>query len=304
MAIIWNKDSNHSIEILPDGGPRTIAIKIASSEEKNIILVNTYMPSFGSTDHIDLYKDMLSEIHEIAVKYNADNLLWAGDLNASLQRTPPNKQDQLLRTFISQSSLVPAGTHNTPTFYHHNGKSNSQIDHLMISQDLMPRVNGFQVCTREFQNTSTHDPVLLSLDIELCAKPILKPQKAQAPKVKWSKTDLEQYLDITHNRLQGFLSNSSDCSTELQFQYLQTILLEASEQVAPVRKKRTFKRNIPWTPRMTALCKKQKELFWKWKTCGKLKEDSETFREMKAAKRQFRQAQRQAHAAKRQSDQE
>jgi hypothetical protein len=60
------------------------------------------------------------------------NIVIAGDLNGSLSSARNNNHDKLLKQFCRRHQLRHTinNTH-CPTFHHHNGKSNSQIDYIL-----------------------------------------------------------------------------------------------------------------------------------------------------------------------------
>jgi hypothetical protein len=70
-------------------------------------------------------------VNKISTKYSPTHeIIWGGDLNASLTRHPPTKQDMLLRNFCQEQSFKPYANSIYPTFYHHNGAT-SQIDYIL-----------------------------------------------------------------------------------------------------------------------------------------------------------------------------
>ena len=97
-----------------------------------MVIVNGYKPCRNSRTGTTDYDESLDILREIISKYRDTHaILLLGDFNASLTRNPENQQDRKLREFLKENDMhIQANLHSqdTPTFFHHNGKDNAQID--------------------------------------------------------------------------------------------------------------------------------------------------------------------------------
>ena len=79
------------------------------------------------------YIEHLDKLSALIEKYeDTHNIVIAGDFNGSLLPARNNNHDKLLKQFCRRHQLRHTinNTH-CPTFHHHNGKSNSQIDYIL-----------------------------------------------------------------------------------------------------------------------------------------------------------------------------
>ncbi len=134
-----------------------------------MILINTYMPTEGCANAE--YEEILDEVREIERKFEGHDIIWTGDINASISRSKPTKNDQLFREFCEDCNLtVSDKMPNDPTFHHFNGTSTSQID-LFIHR-LTEKPIKYITLSRNPLNTSMHDPITASSPQRYQAKPL------------------------------------------------------------------------------------------------------------------------------------
>ena len=191
------------------------------------------------------------------------------------------------------------------TFHHFNGKSQSQIDYIMVSKGLHHSCHGYRVRQREPTNVSAHDPVHVTISLNTQIKPnVQKKIPSTKPRPRWESTDLEIYHDLSHSRLQNLISSSDEMSLEQFIEDLSKTLTETAEEAAPSRRKTNKRRKKPWTPKMTAILRELKHFFWRWKSEGRPKDDNPTFRKLQALKKQLQQEQRQEAARQRLQEQD
>ena len=127
VAILWRKEIDDKIKELEDGNNRIIVIQL-ETDTKPLCLINVYMPS-DNKDMDNEYKDTLAQITEIVKKYkNTHDIMLCGDMNGSVHRSKTS-HDPLLKKFLTEIKLALNLDYPVKeTFYHHNGKSSSQID--------------------------------------------------------------------------------------------------------------------------------------------------------------------------------
>ncbi|KAK3088016.1 hypothetical protein FSP39_013503 [Pinctada imbricata] len=160
IAILWNKKIDKYITVQQDGGHRVQVIEINRKNNKWCI-INTYMPCRG-THTKDDYEEILDEINEIIVRFgNTHNIIICGDMNASLHREPPNKQDLQLRKFMKEKNLlVKENPKGENTFSHHNGINMAKLDYILYSEDVHNVISADQIeesCNDV--NVSDHAPL-------------------------------------------------------------------------------------------------------------------------------------------------
>ncbi|VDI73463.1 Hypothetical predicted protein [Mytilus galloprovincialis] len=142
VAICVRKKFDQFSELLPDGGNRIIAIKL--KYEKPLILICAYMPTRGSNTQDD-YQAILDEIAEIMEKYSATaDIILGGDMNASLHRKDGISRDKTFKNFLEEQKLfIPNQCRRQNTFYHYNGRDESQIDYIIQSKEIISMYTTF-----------------------------------------------------------------------------------------------------------------------------------------------------------------
>lgn len=137
-----------------------MAIEIQSTS-KAICLVNTYLPTQMSNS-ISEYRECLDIIQTIIEKFGSTHkIVLCGDMNGTLINDKNNAHDRKLKNFVNENKLLHSDALTTqPTFFHHNGKSTSQIDYIFSSGSFINKTNILQ---QHATNTSTHVPVVAEL---------------------------------------------------------------------------------------------------------------------------------------------
>lgn len=130
VAILWPMEMSKYIRRLPDGNSRIIAIEIGT-EGKQLCVLNCYMPTLdGSTTQ---YLEHLNVLQSILDKYSATHeIIISGDFNGTLLQSRSNSHDKQLCTFY-RKNVLSSNIKNSQkcTFFHHSGKSSSQIDYIL-----------------------------------------------------------------------------------------------------------------------------------------------------------------------------
>lgn len=302
VAICFNIKLQSMMEILPDGGKRIICIRINAL--KPLTLICVYMPTRGGSMSLDDYKSILDELSEIIEKYKyTSDIIIGGDMNASLHRTERKiSYDIALSEFLQDNALnLPDMCQKQSTFYHFNNKDESQIDYFLQSASVVKRYLTFQ---REFQNTSTHDPIMVVVECSL-EKVGTKVMKNRTLRINWDKIDKQKYQDNLEENLKDIIDSlDTKSENELNIDKLVTnfsdVMVKTAEDLCPRRKfrRRSIKRD--WTPEMTEIMKVGKYYYWKWKQEGKKdNRDSVNYKKMREQKKKLRSAQRRLSAAKR-----
>ena len=91
VACIWSHELDGSIEVLPDGSDRVVALQIKHNKG-SLILINSYMPTAGTHTNAT-YEGVTDEIYEILQKhYPQQDVIWLGDLNADPLRASSSNE--------------------------------------------------------------------------------------------------------------------------------------------------------------------------------------------------------------------
>ena len=303
-AILWDKKIDHIIEPLPDGSDRVTAVKI-NCEPDPIILINTYMPTSGSTKAD--YNEILDEVYEILQKYSRFKVLWTGDLNATNQRLKPSKNDDQLRSFCIENDLkISDKMPSTPTFHHFNGTSTSQIDLFIHHYHANIPICTITIQSRDPTNTSMHDPVTATLMVKVPSKKYIKDKATSIPtKTCWDKMDKEAYYNNTDNQLKALSTHLNDTPPTVIADRLHQILRSCADASSPPTiKKRRRKSKQKWLKSFKPLAKAANLTYRAlMRVKPEERKSSTEHQRHKAAKQKLRQAQRQAAAKQRQEKQ-
>jgi endonuclease/exonuclease/phosphatase family metal-dependent hydrolase len=89
------------------------------------------------------YRECLDIIQTIIEKYGlTQEMVLCGDMNGTLIDDRNNAHDCKLKNFVKENKLLHSDALSTqPTFFHHNGKSTSQIDYILLSGNFINKTN-------------------------------------------------------------------------------------------------------------------------------------------------------------------
>ena len=141
LSIRWDKVTSKLYRVLP--------LPIIS-----VLWINTYLPVdpqlTRNLDDIEL-QGCLNEVETIITNTAHDDIIWGSDLNWDLTRN--TQFSQIMRRFMEKLNLVTLWSHYdiNHTFEQicRNGRvSHSTVDHFVVSQRLLPLVEGCGVIHR------------------------------------------------------------------------------------------------------------------------------------------------------------
>ena len=105
VAILWHNRLDRYVKTLEDGNNRIVCLQL-QDEQLNLLIMNVYMPC-RNTHTGDNFSETLDQLQELLAKYRpTHHIIICGDINASLHRTPPNGQDQLLKAFCAEKNVI------------------------------------------------------------------------------------------------------------------------------------------------------------------------------------------------------
>ncbi|CAG2186420.1 unnamed protein product [Mytilus edulis] len=197
VAICVNNKYSPYLEKLPDGSNRIAAIRL--NFDVPLVIISVYLPSRSINYSRDDYLSVLDELIEIVTKYrDSANILIGGDMNASIFRNHPRDND--FKNFLRNNNLrIPDNCVECSTFYHFNNRDESQIDYFIQNFDI---INTYCTYSRESANTSTHDPIMVSVIIKTSDKPNAIPKSKHLQRINWNKIDKCEYQRLMELNLQ------------------------------------------------------------------------------------------------------
>lgn len=184
VAITWPSAWDNSVLKLEDGNGRILCIEL-KSEVRPTCIINAYIKK-KSSNSIEPCQEGLDIINDIILAYDkSHNIILCGDLNGTLKT---ERNNFFNKRFTSNIHLRPSiEVKNKQTYYHNDGKSTSQIDYILTSNDIIRTTTIYH---QDPINTSTHVPVRAKTSLKLIMphEQNLK-SKTTAYRLSWEKAD-------------------------------------------------------------------------------------------------------------------
>ncbi|CAC5391686.1 unnamed protein product [Mytilus coruscus] len=142
------------------------------------------------------YREHLDKISSIIDKYDeTHSIIITGDLNGSLISTRNNNHDKLLKEFCRKHHLNRT-FENTQgsTFYHHNGKSCSQIDYILENKDT-DILRSTAIEDQNHTNGSAHVPIRAKTNMSIASDKIKGKKSKPKTILKWEETNIGSYQE-------------------------------------------------------------------------------------------------------------
>ena len=142
--------------------------------------------------------------------------------------------DAKLKSFMKLNEFhLHTDVRNQSTFYHHDGKSKSQIDYIIANDDVIESITFFD---QDHLNSSTHIPVKARLSSKMATMKTKTRTSCSAYKLLWDKTDRQEY----ENTFNCILTQNMDKSEEDTIDKKtglsdKSIMCETAEQIVPKR---------------------------------------------------------------------
>ncbi|CAG2247185.1 unnamed protein product [Mytilus edulis] len=299
VAICVNDKYSPYLEKLPDGSNRIAAIRL--NFDVPLVIISVYLPSRSNNYSRDDYLSVLDELIEIVTKYrDSANILIGGDMNASIFRNHPRDND--FKNFLRNNNLrIPDNCVECSTFYHFNNRDESQIDYFIQNFDI---INTYCTYSRESANTSTHDPIMVSVLIKTSDKPNAIPKSKHLQRINWNKIDKCEYQRLLELNLQSKITEIDNLSIENFDEFVISaceIITQTADSLQPPNSRKRGKNSRYWTPNMTEILNRSKYHYWMWKQEGTSDKLSIHYQQMRVLKKKLRSEQRKIESAKRQS---
>ena len=161
-AIMWHASLDSNITTLKTSNDRFSSLKIISENEK-FIAISVYFPTSGKdSEFLECVSDLVNFVSEN--RKENETILIGTDSNCSEKSSL--RRIKAFDSLCRELKLVKAST-SRPTFHHHNGSSESNIDCFLISEEYSSKLSSIlSLCTLDTpDNLSSHDPVTALLEI-------------------------------------------------------------------------------------------------------------------------------------------
>ena len=232
VAILWPIERDKYIKKLTDGNERIIAAEI-QTKNKPICLINVYLPTkMANSDN--QYQENLDILQTMIDKYvDSHTIIICGDMNGSLSIERNNSHDAKLKSFMKLNEFhLHTDVRNQSTFYHHDGKSKSQIDYIIANDDVIESITFFD---QDHLNSSTHIPVKAKLSSKMATMKTKTRTSCTAYKLLWDKTDRQEYENTFNCILTQNMDKSEEYTIDKKLDYLTRVMCETAEQIVPKR---------------------------------------------------------------------
>ena len=322
-AILWNRGLSNRIKPLPDiGTDRICAIQLNENGQRYYI-ISVYLPHQNCK--IDDFENELNELRKVCEMCLTDgSVIIMGDVNSHFSsfygprcsgKTTTNGKKfacTMNKCNLEILDISSAGRGPCYTWHSEDGKLQSYIDHVMVSQSMRPLVKYCEVIEDCITNVSDHLPLILGL--KLPCKGIVNPVNRY--QVAWQKVDNDTvnslYTIPLEKDIQSILSSlcttASDVNdtaelsevtnslhdqntVEMMLNKICGSVLWHSSHLPMVNYNKRLKPY--WNKELTALSKCEKRAKRVWVESGGFKiPENEYYKNYKECKRQFRREQR------------
>ena len=180
-AIMWHSSLDSHVLNLKTTNSRFTSIRLSTQDQK-FIAVSVYFPTSGKDDeYLECTSDLINFSNDNLRE--DENILMGIDSNCSEKSSPRRKL--ALKNLCQELDLIKVST-SLPTFHHHNGSSESNIDYFLVSKRCASNLSNLVLhCTLDIpENFSSHDPISASLYVPVTSQ-------STAPTVDYSHTYTE-----------------------------------------------------------------------------------------------------------------
>ena len=157
------------------------------------------------SENLNEFDNILSEISLLCIKYNAEYVCIAGDLNTDFTRTS-SWHTKSMNAFIENENLYAALKHVKTnvdyTYFNDYNSTCSVIDYMFVSHNLSDYINEYYSFNEELENQSDHSPIVLALKLDLIKHVPTTPVKRS--RRKWNQTD-DQTIFLYKSKLDDYL---------------------------------------------------------------------------------------------------
>ena len=213
VALLWNKKYNSVIKPLCIDNDRIIGIQFQQSRDCYIYIIQVYLPS--ANHGISVYRDYIEVLYDLISMYSQlGKVIIMGDFNAHLNGGTFFKDidargkalcDLSTQFCMSILTTLPVCSGKTSSYVSYDGKYQTLIDHIFVSNDLINSVSRCHIVDDNCLNVSSYRPVLVNLELEFSTYFVSTNNRS----VQWNRVS-EDNLYSYAKCLDGCLYNSVD----------------------------------------------------------------------------------------------
>ena len=267
----------------------------------------TYLPCGNHS--IDLFRDCVDRLQNIISVYSEKGMVVImGDINTHLSRSGHQERQsnrcRYLNKLLIDNNLVSINTLDfcrgaDSTFVTYDGRHESLIDHIIIPVEKLHYVSFCEIKDDSALNVSRHRPIHCLFEIPACLSYILDPQ-VESTKINWRKIDQDStnaYVsELENNELirKHFFEKelNSQPSIDEAYGIIVSEIARAARKCFPVKKYKPFLKPY-WNQELCNFHKRMTSKRAAWITDGKHRNiGCESYKEYKAAKKEFRRCHR------------
>ncbi|CAG2203493.1 unnamed protein product [Mytilus edulis] len=276
VAIIWKMNLDSIIKTLDDGRERIQCVEVLGKDNNNLILISIYLPSTGSRDHYEEFKDTIDQLNEIVLKYQDTHyIIIGGDLNEDLGNIDRiNKRKDYLEKFVKETGLKY--DNEGKTFVKVNGEECSELDYFLHKLGKIKPTHK-QVLNSVMNNTSDHHPIkmkiLYGISNDADCKNLTKDCTNRA--VKWDKVDIDLYVAMTNEQSDSILNMPLDTLEQATsvLEQVHGFLNDAAATCASNKPRYNAKPKLNvWSPDIKLALDEMRKYYAQWVKQGKIKD--------------------------------
>ena len=293
VAIIWKMNLDSIIKTLDDGRERIQCVEVLGKDNNNLILISIYLPSTGSRDHYEEFKDTIDQLNEIVLKYQDTHyIIIGGDLNEDLGNIDRiNKRKDYLENFVKETGLKY--DNEGKTFVKVNGEECSELDYFLHKLGKIKPTHK-QVLNSVMNNTSDHHPIkmkiLYGISNDADCKNLTKDCTNRA--VKWDKVDIDLYVAITNEQSDSILNMPLETLEQATsvLEQVHGFLNDAAATCASNKPRYNAKPKLNvWSPDIKLALDEMRKYYAQWVKQGKIKDpENNIYQQRLRTKKEFR----------------
>ncbi|MES9879927.1 MAG: reverse transcriptase domain-containing protein, partial [Sedimenticola sp.] len=195
VCLMWRKQFDHRVSRVEIDDDRIIGIQCEFAKGHYLYVFQVYLPCTNYP--IYLYREYIDNIYNMLSMYKDKGLvIIMGDFNAHLNGRvfikPLDDRGHCLLDFLSDNNMISVNATNLctgaeSTFVTYDGRHESFIDHIIISQETLDTVKTCTILDDSVLNVSRHRPIVC--DIGLPTANTMHSQNV-TPRINWKKADI------------------------------------------------------------------------------------------------------------------
>ena len=306
IATFWRKTIAHRVITVDVNSDRINALQILGDINQHpLFIIGVYLPQVACK--ISSYETEVETLSKLILSCREQGeVIVIGDWNCQLGSqignrftgsTSPNGNILLASLFTNNMCVIDGlDICSGPKYtYYVEGIGQSYIDHVAVSNDLLPYISRCDIIKDCIINTSDHLPVSVTINRSFT----IPNSGRNEGRIPWHKipnktisqeytNKLEEFIEIKFPSSQNSV-NLSDIERDIHL--LNDCMKSAADSLRKTKRPGNLKPY--WNNSLTVHSKSKKQLWKEWQISGRIKE-STLHKQYKEAKRLFRRQHRQA----------